>query len=61
MPSRLAARHDLATHVLPAMNISNGQSMIVHEDKYSAIRWIFNRVSAVSPDGRPHAGTPSTA
>jgi hypothetical protein len=47
---RFPARHDLATHVLPAaMNIKDGQSKIVHEDKYSAIRGIFNRVSAISP------------
>jgi hypothetical protein len=46
----LPARHDLATHVLPAaMNIKDGQSKIVHKDKYSAIRAIFNQVSAISP------------
>jgi len=50
MLSRLPARHDLAAHVLPAaMNINNGQSMIVHEDKYSAIRRVFNQGAEISP------------
>jgi hypothetical protein len=33
------------------VNINNGQSMIVHEDKYSAIRRIFNRTSTLSHGG----------